>query len=287
MTATATARSRLRRALAPLERLKIIWRYRSAAARRPRESVRYLAVGRELSNFTYEIANESELLEFVATATGLGLDVVEGLAEELHDDNVLAQHLEERLRSRSDRESRAHFGRRIGWYCIARALKPALIVETGTRDGLGSTVLARALLCNQREGAEGRLLSVDIDPRSGWLIPESLRPLCDLRTGDSKKVLPRVLEGCEVGMMIHDSHHTYEYERFEFDVALQHRANKIALLSDNAHATSALSDLARELGVNYELFIERPEAHFYPGGGIGLAVAGPGDGRHASGRKAS
>jgi hypothetical protein len=249
--------------------------------------VRYLVRGRELSNVTYEIANELELLQFLGTATDLEIDVVEGLARELHNDDVLERRLEERLRSRSDRESHAHIGRRIGWYCLARALKPALIVETGTRDGLGSTVLASALLRNQSEGVHGRLLSIDIDPRSGWLIPESLRPLCDLRTGDSKELLPRFLEGCEVGMIIHDSHHTYDYERFEFNVALKHRASTIALISDNAHAASALSDLARELGVEYHFFGERTKGHFYPGGGIGLAVVGPEGGQHPNGRKAS
>ena len=73
-------------------------------------------------------------------------------------------------------------------------------------------------------------------------------------------------------MIIHDSEHTAERERFEFGVALEHAAPSLALISDNAHATTALRDLADELGIVYNHFTERPVHHFYPGAAIGLAV---------------
>jgi hypothetical protein len=73
-------------------------------------------------------------------------------------------------------------------------------------------------------------------------------------------------------MIVHDSEHTYECERFELTTALAHAAPTIALVSDNAHATTALRDVAAGLGVDYRFFRERPRGHFYPGAGIGLAI---------------
>jgi cephalosporin hydroxylase len=45
-------------------------------------------------------------------------------------------------------------------------MKPQLVVETGTEKGLGSLVLAEALIQN----GSGRLITVDMEPSSGLLI---------------------------------------------------------------------------------------------------------------------
>ena len=73
-------------------------------------------------------------------------------------------------------------------------------------------------------------------------------------------------------MIVHDSEHTYECERFELTTALSHASSTIALVSDNAHATTALRDIARDLRIDYHFFREQPRGHFYPGAGIGLAI---------------
>jgi hypothetical protein len=75
-----------------------------------------------------------------------------------------------------------------------------------------------------------------------------------------------------VGMIIHDSEHTYEREQFELSFAIEHAAPSLVLISDNAHATTALSDLCQQLGIEYHYFAERPVHHFYPGAAIGLGV---------------
>jgi hypothetical protein len=49
-------------------------------------------------------------------------------------------------------------------------------------------------------------------------------------------------------------------------------APSLVLVSDNAHATSALRDVCSSLGIDYRFYRERPEGHFYPGGSIGLGV---------------
>ena len=47
-----------------------------------------------------------------------------------------------------------------------RATKPKIVVETGTEKGLGSLVLAEALIKNE----SGRLITIDMEPSSGLLI---------------------------------------------------------------------------------------------------------------------
>jgi predicted O-methyltransferase YrrM len=234
--------------------------------------IRHFLLDHECSNFTYDIANANELPQFVASATRRPLDEIDGYFEEILGDDSLRNELAQRMRQRRDRNDTPRFGRRLGWYCVVRACRPGLIVETGTHDGLGTSLLLRAAERNAAEGSPTRVITLDIDPASGWLIPEHLRELLEVHTGDTRETLPRALEGREVGMIIHDSEHTAERERFEFGVALEHAAPSLVLISDNAHATTALSDLARELGVEYHYFSERPVRHFHPGAAIGLAI---------------
>ena len=73
-------------------------------------------------------------------------------------------------------------------------------------------------------------------------------------------------------MIVHDSEHTYACEHFELTTAVSRAAPTLALVSDNAHATTALRDLAKNLKIDYHFFQERPRGHFYPGAGIGLAI---------------
>jgi hypothetical protein len=261
---------------APLElvvRGRILLQNRDAVARKPQAAIRYLASGRELSNFTYEIQNRDDLLEFIARSFGIPPSAVVPLAAEIEGDAVLRSNLERRLASRRDREPHAFFGRRVGWYCVCRLLAPSVVVETGTRDGLGTALLLRALEHNRRLGHPGMLLSFDIDPTSGWLVGDEYVTFLELHIGDTRTTLPLALNLRQVGLFIHDSLHTYEHELFEFNTALQNGTNDIVLISDNAHATSALSDLASAAGMEFAFFAERPRDHFYRGGGIGLAFS--------------
>ena len=234
--------------------------------------IRHLFLDREMGNFTYDIANTDELPRFVAASTGHPLDPVEGYLQEIVTDDALHRELTELMQQRKDRNAIPRFGRRLGWYCIARACRPGLIIETGTHDGLGTALLLRAAERNAAEGTPTRVVTLDIDPASGWLIPEHLKARLDVGTGDTRETLPRAVDGQEVGMLIHDSEHTAERERFEFGIAIEHAASSLVLISDNAHATTALRDLAEELGIEYHHFVERPVRHFYPGAAIGLAI---------------
>jgi methyltransferase family protein len=235
-------------------------------------TVQTLFFNKEADNFTYDIANEDELAGFLAESLGADVADARRYVAELQQDDDLRTRLSRPLRTRRDRSSKIAYGRRLGWYAATRIAKPALVVETGIHDGLGSAVLLRALERNAAEGVEGRLLSFDFREDVGWLLDAELKRRWDPVIGDTKKTLPAAVAGREVGLFVHDSDHAYEHERFEFETIAVVAAPGAVLISDNAHAGNAFRDFCEQRGLEFQLFRERPLRHFYPGAGIGLAV---------------
>src|SRR5581483_10544789 len=117
-----------------------------------------------------------------------------------------------------------------------------------------------------------RLLSFDINPAAGWIMGD--HPLWQLEIKATQPSLARELERSEpVGLFIHDSLHTYENELYELSTAAQHLAPNGILISDNAHATPALRQVAADRGLRRFEFHEVPHGHFYTGGTTAAAVA--------------
>jgi hypothetical protein len=253
-------------------KLQVIRYYRRYTLRAPFATLRYMLFERESTNFTYEIANEKQLGEFLIDAFAAEEGDPRRYIDELQSDQELRDALQTRLRRRRDRNRIARYGRRVGWYAITRLVKPALIVETGIHDGLGSAVLLRALQRNAEEGHEGRLLSIDIDPGCGWLVPIAIAERWTPIIGDAKAALGKHLQGRQVDFFIHDSDHTYDHEKFEFQTAIQHATPSSVMLSDNSHSSDVLKELSTQWGRRFLFFGEQPMDHFYPGGGIGLSL---------------
>jgi hypothetical protein len=219
--------------------------------------LRFLLFDRQTSNFTYEIGNRDELICILAGALAAPVESISEYITEIDTDLDLQRRLGAAMRRRRDSNREPLFGRRIGWYAVARWLKPALVVETGTADGLGTAALARALERNRDDGSPGMLLSFDVVSDAGWMLDEQLRTQVRLFQGDTTETLPRELAGRTI----------------ELALALDHASPKAVLISDNSHATTALADLAREAELTFALYRERPIRHFYPGAGLGIAVA--------------
>jgi hypothetical protein len=256
----------------PFPQLRVLRTYGVSPLAQPRLTSRYALRGRETSNFTYDISNREELIDFLSRALSAPRESIAGFVNEIDGDEELIRRLETRLRQRRDCNHRALFGRRIGWYAVARWQKPTLAIETGTADGLGTAVLARALQRNRQEGAGGELLSFDNAPGAGWLLDDGLKQEALLVPGDARQTLPERLEGRAVDLFVHDSLHSYDHEYFELSLARAHASPRQILISDNAHATTALADIASSTGLRFLFFKEDPIDHFYPGAGIGIVV---------------
>lgn len=280
MMNTAQLKRRLARSRnAPLVafplRLKQVVTYNAAVAGR---SARWLVASREHTNFTYDLTdlNRIHLAWFVAAGTDLPVAQVRGYLDELEHDHDLRDHIR-RSTLASGRaglaDAQVRYGRRAGWYALVRALRPEHVVETGTDKGLGSCVLAAALL---RNGA-GRLTTVDVNPEAGYLLGGPYREVTRLRTGDSVRTLSELAE--PVDFFLHDSDHSAEHEAAELAAVEPLLSERATVLSDNARVTDELASWAETRGHRFLFFDERPADHWYPGSGIGLALTGrPGAG---------
>lgn len=272
-----SARSSLKRLVPPaLVRLRMLSRYGLTAYRSDPSSARhYVLCGKEVDNFTYEIENRDELSTMISSMLGSDRDHVGRLIAEIDADEEFTRSLKFLLEDRIDRPSEMPLGRRVGWYAVTRLLRPQIVVETGVHDGLGSAVLLRALERNRSEGAPGTLVSFDVRSDVGWLVPERLRTNWELVIGDSVAVMRDSFDPGSVGLFIHDSLHTYEHEQAELSAVIDAMQHPGALISDNAHATTALKDFCASRDIPFARFLERPVGTWYPGSGLGLGVLGP------------
>ncbi len=109
-------------------------------------------------------------------------------------------------------------------YLLVRALRPAIVVETGVLYGASSSHILQAL----KENGSGNLYSIDLPPSQAGLpqdyfVRDDLRHWWTLTNGDSKLELQPLLDGLgSVDLFHHDSLHTYNHMIWEYGVALEH-----------------------------------------------------------------
>jgi len=227
----------------------------------------------ELTNFTYELtgANVDYLTHTIAAVTGTEYRRVRGYIEELRHDEAVADHVVRRSGSGTEKyfsDARCAFGRRLGWYAIARILKPAVIVETGVDKGLGAVALCAALLRNRDEGFPGSYFGTEINPNAGFLLDGAYRDVGRILYGDSIESLRGIHT---IDLFISDSDHSADYERREYETVAPNLAPGAVVLGDNARATPELARFSVRHGRRFLFFKEQPENHWYPGGGIGIS----------------
>ncbi len=142
------------------------------------------------------------------------------------------------------------FGKWI--YCCVRVLKPEYIIETGVAHGYSSWIILNALHKNQK----GTLYSIDMpnndtnenynfskQPETGWMVPDQLRSRWKLNLGDAKVLLPAILnELGAIDIFFHDSDHSFEHMKFEFEVTHPHIRKGGLLLSDDVHKNAAFRE---------------------------------------------
>ena len=162
-------------------------------------------------------------------------------------------------------EDDAHFL----YYCV-RQLRPKVIVQTGTSNGVSCAHLALGLA---HEPGETHFYAVDmpniyrpddsefhkkmvygvlIPPgkSSGWLIPDRLLPRFECMSGDSKELLPKVLEKAgKVDLFYHDSDHSYDHMRWEFETVLPYMNPHGVIIADNIAWSSVTWDWAQKHGL--------------------------------------
>jgi len=129
------------------------------------------------------------------------------------------------------------------------------IIETGVASGLSSFMFLLALKKNNK----GKLYSIDLPPNKelnkkigqrlsiphnkkvGWLVPESIKERWKLILGDSKKILPEILQVVKkCDLFLHDSDHSYQHMKWEYETVWPYITQ--ALLSDDINSNNAYDE---------------------------------------------
>jgi len=261
----------LRFALFPI-RLKIALSYYIPAVG---AVARWLVRSREHTNFTYNYSPAS--LEYLAHALGLVTGCPVALLRAYLAEPTENVELNRTVRERGEASDRravidrhVRLGKQRIWYALARALKPARIVEAGVGPGLAAVVLAEALLKNAGEGNGGEYLGIDRDPRAGALLGPRQRSVARIIRGESVSTLGGL--GQPVDLFITDSHVSADLEYAECR-AIGPWLTERAMVGTTV--TTRLPAFAEETGRAFLGFKEEPRDHWYPGGWVGLAFRPP------------
>ena len=156
-------------------------------------------------------------------------------------------------------------------YWLVRQLKPKTIVQTGVCNGLSSAFMMLGLVKNGPEGkphvidlppvfdpkdpgwtAKGKVYGVVIPEgkSSGWMVPDAYRDRFEVRTGDAKKLLPKLVDDVNsIDFFYHDSDHTYDHMMFEFREAKRKLKPGGLMVGDDISWNASLWDFADEYGV--------------------------------------
>ncbi|MFM9057252.1 MAG: class I SAM-dependent methyltransferase [Bacteroidota bacterium] len=150
-------------------------------------------------------------------------------------------------------------------WCCVRVFKPLHMVETGVAHGASSWIILNAMRLNGR----GTLHSIDLpnldtnqdynfgtqSAETGWMVPDVLKANWDLRLGDAKTLLPALLKELgQIDIFFHDSDHSAEHMKFEFDQAEKHLRLGGLLLSDDIDKNSAFDAFSDRTGWPHVIF---------------------------------
>lgn len=192
---------------------------------------------------------------FLGRVTGADVAQIKDFLSEPFQDHRFYEHLqgaEEQLEGTDAIGANLYAKRVLLQYAIVRGFRPSVVLETGIANGVSSAYVLLAMERNQK----GSLHSIDVDDGSflppgkpvGWIVPEWLRHRWTVRLGDARDLLPQVLE--DVGTLdvfIHDSLHTYDHMKFEYEQAYPHICRGGILISDDVLWNPAFPEFARKV----------------------------------------
>ena len=236
--------------------------------------IKWLFWSKEITNYSYDIEenNKKYLSSLIADILNVEFDTVMTYIREIEKDTELKQHIEDVTANSSlsflaDKE--VQYGRRVGWYAFARALKPKTIIETGVEKGLGACVLAAALKRNKEEGYEGKYFGTDNDITAGYLFSGDYADYGSILYGDSIESLTKF--GSTIDLFINDSDHSEEYEADEYNTIANKLSEHAIVLGDNSHVSNKLLNFSLKTNRHFIFFQEKPSEHWHPGAGIGIS----------------
>ncbi len=150
-------------------------------------------------------------------------------------------------------------------YPMCRKLMPQIAVETGVHWGNSTAFVLQAL----EDNGHGHLWSIDLpnvaaDPQNvtilsegmetGFLVPETLKSRWTLILGDARVELPRLLTNFDsLDLFHHDSLHTYEHMRFEYEEVWPKLRIGGFIVSDDVTRNHAFEDFCDDVGASAKI----------------------------------
>lgn len=192
---------------------------------------------------------------FLAALTGTPVPQIKHFLSEPFQDHRFYDHLrdaEKQLEGIQSIGANLYAKHVLLQYAIVRASKPNCILETGVANGVSSSYLLLAMEHNEK----GFLRSIDVNDGSflppgkgvGWIVPEWLRHRWKMHLGDARELLPRILKDLNsLDIFIHDSLHSYEHMKFEYEQAYQYLRDGGILISDDALWNLAFTEFAQRV----------------------------------------
>lgn len=231
---------------------------------------KWLFISRETTNFTYDLTAENKqyLALLVAKVTGLTYQEVWAYFRELDEDVKLKEHIKRVTRESEERyfsDIEVLYAKRYGWYAIARAIKPRIIVETGIDKGLGSIVMTAALMRNKNEGYDGYFYGTDINPRAGYLFKGEYAKSGQILYGDSNESVRNL--DVEIDLFISETFVSADFEVQEMQVASTKLSDQAVIIGRGYGMQRFAMNTNRE----FLYFREDPQDHWYMGGAITMA----------------
>ena len=226
----------------------------------------------EFSNFYYNLTdrNLDYLASYVSVVAGTPKDTILRYFAEIENGESLRLHFRMNLFSLPHmRDSTIGYARRVAWYAFIRALKPRTVIETGVYQGIGSCIIASALMRNGADGFEGKYIGIDIDPNAGELFLPPYSEKGEIIIADSVTTL-KSFDGI-VDVFISDSDHSHDYELQEYLTIRNKVTAETLIISDNSRTSLSLSNFSLLAGRKFLFFKEEPVDHWYPGAGIGCS----------------
>lgn len=180
--------------------------------------------------------------------------------------SALHQFLPKWFLDHIDQEGWDTEGYRLMLYLLVRKYKPEIVVETGVAHGVSSAYI----LCAMRENDKGHLYSIDLPPEQaavsksdngyeladkqvhrhfkvGHFVPECVRDRWTLILGDSRQELPKLLERLKkADIFYHDSLHTYEHMKFEYETVWDYIPKGGLLLSHDTLWNKAFYEMYKK-----------------------------------------
>jgi hypothetical protein len=226
---------------------------------------------REFSEVTYDVEPEGLVSIAAAVATITGVAHAEALAygaELLGDDSFRSRYAQrvQATRLRYTCDTSVRYGKHIIHYVIARCIRPRLVFEAGTLNGLGSLAICKALQRNAAAGHPGRLVTVDLRADRGEFLDGDEGGLVTRLFADSVEAVRSASE--PINFFIHDTTSDAEHSRLQF-AALERRLADYAVVN-TSWFTQPFIDFCERNNLAFVEIADRPAAHWYSGSRYGL-----------------